>query len=76
MKEAEKLGWPKDVYVPQTLEEKIVAYADKLIEGSKRVPIEKTIEKLSAEISPSAIARIRRLHKEMSALIGDCECLP
>ncbi|MEM3442440.1 MAG: HDIG domain-containing protein, partial [Candidatus Bathyarchaeia archaeon] len=26
--EAEALGWPKDVYVPQTLEEKIVAYAD------------------------------------------------
>lgn len=73
--EAKKLGWPKDVYIPQTLEEKIVAYADKLIEGSKKVPIEKTIEKLSKELPPSAIARIQKLHEEMSALIGDCQCL-
>jgi len=75
-KEAKKLGWTKDIYVPQTLEEKIVSYADKLIERSRRVPIEKTIKNLSRELPPSAIARIRRLHKEMLALIGDCKCLP
>ena len=71
-KEAKRLGWPKDIYIPQTLEEKIVSYADMLIERSRRVPIERTIEKCP----PSAIARIRRLHKEMLALIGDCKCLP
>lgn len=38
-KEAQKLGWPQDIYVPLTLEEKIVSYADKLVEGSRRVPI-------------------------------------
>jgi uncharacterized protein len=75
-REARKLGWPRDIYVPQTLEEKIVSYADKLIEGSQRVPIEKTIENLSRELPASSIARIRRLHKEMLALIGDCKCLP
>lgn len=75
-KEAEKLGWPKDIYIPQTLEEKIVAYADKLIEGSRRVPIEKTIEKFSEVLPPSSIARIQRLHEEMLTLIGDCKCLP
>lgn len=75
-KEAKRLGWPKDIYIPQTLEEKIVSYADKLIEGSQRVPIERTIEKFSKEIPPSAIARIQRLHKEMLALVGDCKCLP
>jgi len=75
-KEAKKLGWTKDIYVPQTLEEKIVSYADKLIEGSRRVSIEKTIKNFSRELPPSAIARIRRLHKEMLALIGDCKCLP
>jgi uncharacterized protein len=74
-KEARKLGWPRDIYVPQTLEEKIVSYADKLIEGSQRVSIEKTIQTFSRELPPPAIARIRRLHDEMSALIGDCECL-
>jgi uncharacterized protein len=73
--EARKLGWPQDVYIPQTLEEKIVSYADKLIEGSRRVPIEKTIESLSRKDLPrSAIARIRKLQREMSVLMDDCKC--
>jgi uncharacterized protein len=75
-KEAKKLGWPRDIYTPQTLEEKIVCYADKLIEGAQRVPIERTVENLSRELLPSSIARIRRLHQEMLDLIGDCRCLP
>lgn len=74
--EAKKLGWPKDTYIPQTLEEKIVSYADKLIESSRRVPIERTIMSFSNELPPSATARIRKLHEEMVALIGDCKCLP
>ena len=76
--EAKKLRWPKDVYIPQTLEEKIVSYADKLIEGSKRVPIERTIKTYSKEsqLPPEVIARMWRLHEEMLALIGDCKCLP
>ncbi|MGQ9624344.1 MAG: TIGR00295 family protein [Candidatus Bathycorpusculaceae bacterium] len=73
--EAKKLGWPKNIYVPRTLEEKIVSYADKLIEGSRRVPIERTIENFSKELPPLAVMRIRKLHEEMSALIGDCKCL-
>jgi uncharacterized protein len=75
-REAKKLGWPRDVYVPQTLEEKIVCYSDKLIEGSRRVPIEKTIDQLSQELPPTAIERIWKLHEEMLALVGDCDCLP
>jgi uncharacterized protein len=76
--EARRLGWPRDVYVPQTVEEKIVSYADKLVEGTKRVPIEKTMAKFSAEESlpVSAIVRVQRLHEEMMALIGDCEWRP
>jgi len=75
-REARKLGWPKDIYVPLTLEEKIVSYADKLIEGPRRVPIEITIEELSKELPPPAIQRLWRLHEEMSVLVGDCQCLP
>lgn len=75
-REAKKLGWPRDVYIPQTLEEKIVCYADKLIEDSHRVPIEKAIESFSKELPPSSIERIRSLHKEMLTLVGDCKCLP
>jgi uncharacterized protein len=76
-KEAKRLGWAKDIYIPQTMEEKIVSYADKLIEGSRRVPIERTIEKLRSEkLPPSAITRLRKLHIEILDLIGDCKCLP
>lgn len=74
--EARKLGWPKDVYTPQTLEEKIVSYSDKLIEGSHRVPIEKTLHTFSQELSPSAVERVQRLHEEILASVGDCDCLP
>jgi uncharacterized protein len=73
--EARKLGWPRDVYVPETIEEKIVSYADKLIEGSRRVPIEKTMKNFAKELPPSAVERVRRLHDEMMALIGDCACV-
>ena len=70
-REAEELGWPKDVYAPITLEEKIVSYADKLIEDSKRVPVEITIQKLSKELKHDAAERVRKLHEEIANLIGD-----
>jgi len=69
--EAEKLGWPEDVYVPVTLEEKIVSYADKLIENSKRAPIDITIEKLSKELKYEAAERVRKLYEEITDVIGD-----
>jgi len=74
--EAKKLGWPKGVYIPQTLEEKIVCYADKRIEGSRRDPIEKTLKTFSRELPEAAVARVQRLQEEMLGLIGDCECQP
>jgi uncharacterized protein len=71
-REAKKLGWPRDVYIPQTVEEKIVCYADKLVEGSSRISIEKTIDKLSQDLPISAIERMWKLHEEMQSLAGDC----
>ena len=69
-KEAEKFGWPNDVYEPVTLEEKIVSYADKLIDGSKRVPIDLEIERLQVEHKDAA-ERVRKLHGEITSLMGD-----
>jgi len=71
--EARRLGWPVKSYVPQTLEEKIVAYADKLIEGLRMVSIEQTLEKLSRELGEThpAIERVKKLHAEISSIIGD-----
>jgi uncharacterized protein len=70
IKEAHEFGWPERSYFPKTLEEKIVAYADKLIEGERQVPIEKTVQKLNDRLGvdhPSA-RRVLSLHKEISKL--------
>jgi len=48
--EAKKLGLPVKDYFPVTFEEKIVAYADKLISGSEIVPIEQTINQFSKKL--------------------------
>ena len=69
--EAEVLCWPKDVYMPITIEEKIVSFADKLIENAKRTSIETTIEKLEKETKHEAAERVRELYKEIRSLIGD-----
>jgi uncharacterized protein len=70
-KEAQKFGWPKDVYVPLTLEEKIVSYADKLIQKSKKVPIDVEVEQLQMEDKNDAAERVRKLHEEITKLLGN-----
>ncbi len=75
-REAKNLGWPKGIYTPQTLEEKIISYADKLIEGSRRVPFEKTLQSYSKKLPHTAIERMMKIHQEMTRVIGDCTCLP
>ncbi len=73
--EAKELGWPVKDYLPTTLEEKLVTYADKLIEGCRVVPIVKTLDKFSRELGENhpAIDRIIRLHEELVPLIGDSD---
>ncbi len=73
--EAKKLGWPVKDYLPRTLEEEIVAYADKLIERSEIVGVEETIRKLSKDLGADhpTIRRIKQLHKELSPLVGDLD---
>ena len=68
--EAKEMGWPEDSYVPQTLEEKIVAYADKRIDKGKKVPIEIEIKRLQDKNKPEAAERVRNLHDEITSLLG------
>ncbi len=70
--EAAELGWPVENYLPETLEEKIVTYADKLIDGDKVVPIEKTIEEFKRKLGEDhpSIKRIMDLHREIMELCG------
>jgi uncharacterized protein len=69
--EAELLGWPKDNYVPQTLEEKVVCYADKRIDHDKKTPIQVEIERLQRSGFVGGAERVRRLHDEITHLIGE-----
>ncbi|MBT8171688.1 TIGR00295 family protein [Candidatus Bathyarchaeota archaeon] len=71
--EAKELDLPIKDYFPVTLEEKIVSYADKLIEGSRVVTIEHTIQHLSKKLGVNhpAINHVIMLHEELLPLIGD-----
>jgi uncharacterized protein len=71
--EARRNNLPRGNYVPETLEEKIVCYADKLIEGAHEVGVDSTIENFAEELGVDhpAIKRLKDLHKEMTAVLGD-----
>ena len=69
--EAEELGWPRDNYMPISIEERIVSYADKLIVDSKEASIEITIQKLIKENKKEAADRVRKVYEDIQNLIGD-----
>ncbi len=62
--EAVEVGLPKKNYLPETLEEKIIAHADNITGGTETVPIEKTLEKLRGRLGADhpAINRVRELN--------------
>lgn len=65
--EAQKLGLPKKDYVPKTLEEKVVAHADNLVMGTKKVSIDETIKNMQRTLGKHhpAIQRMKKLHAEL-----------
>ncbi len=64
--EAAELGSPLGAYVPQTIEEKIVADVDNLIEDSKRVGIEEALSSFQREVKSQLIVdRVKKLHEEV-----------
>jgi uncharacterized protein (TIGR00295 family) len=68
--EAIALGLPPKDYMPLSLEEKIVAHADNLIDNDHKHPIEQEIEKAMQKGHPKHAERLRQLHQELSALCG------
>lgn len=69
--EAKELGLPARDFVPITIEEKIVTYADKLVMGDHRTSYERAIKWFESELGPEhpAIERFKKLHAEIQALI-------
>lgn len=71
--EASELGLPRRDFIPQTLEEKIVSYADKLIDRDHEIDFNEAFEKfiLDLGLSHPAVPRLKKLHSEIAALLGD-----
>lgn len=69
---AEEMGWPPGEYAPETLEEKIVAYADKLVEGRRILPFKEALARLKEELGPGhpAIRNLARIHEELKPIMG------
>ena len=66
--EAKKLGLPDRGYVPETLEEKIVAQADNLVSGKTIVTLTETLERYRLQGLEEPAERIKKLHKELSGI--------
>ncbi|MCJ2514096.1 MAG: HD domain-containing protein, partial [Candidatus Thermoplasmatota archaeon] len=64
--EAVKLGLPEKDYIPETLEEKIVAHADNLIDRGKKQTTEKEVEKALKKGQKKLAERLIKLHNELS----------
>ncbi len=71
--EARRLGFPSRSLVPQTIEERIVAYADKLTRKSQRLTIEAALEQFNRDsnIPETAVERLREWHEELSSYLEE-----
>ncbi len=68
--EALRIGLPPKDYIPETLEEKIVAHADNLISGNRRQPLSELLRRFDELGLTEAKTRAIALHKELSILCG------
>jgi len=75
--EAAELGLPPRNYIPVSLEEKIVCYADKLVASKELISFRETLREFRRKLGSEhhSIARLERLHEEMKQLLGEEDIL-
>ena len=62
--EAVRLGLPKKDYLPETIEEMIVAHADNLVDDTSRISIDERIKRMRERgFNRDVIERMIRLHR-------------
>lgn len=67
--EAREVGLPADDYFPRSLEEKIVAHADNLVRGTKRITIEERVTRMRKKhIGEEVIRRVENLAEEIEEI--------
>ncbi len=69
--DVEDLGLPPGIYLPETIEEKIVCHSDNLVDGSSIIGIEDAIEDFEAKGLYSAAQRMMEIEGEISLLTGE-----
>lgn len=71
-----ELGLPPGSYIPETIEQKIVAHADNLVSDNMIVPVAHSVEKLERKGAHRGAQRIVALHDELSRMYGeDLDCM-
>jgi len=72
--EAAALGFPPGDYIPRTLEQKIVCFADKMLDGDKARPFEEEVKRFVKK--GHDVQRLRKLKEDVDAVVGaDAEAL-
>jgi uncharacterized protein (TIGR00295 family) len=72
--EAAALGFPPGDYIPRTLEQKIVCFSDKLLDGDKARPFEEEVKRFVKK--GHDVQRLRKLKEDVDAAVGtDAESL-
>ncbi|HVC27227.1 MAG TPA: HDIG domain-containing protein [Nitrososphaerales archaeon] len=67
-KEAVALSFPPGDYVPKTIEQKIVCFADKLLDGDKARPFEEEVKRFVKK--GHDVQRLRKLKEDVDAAVG------
>jgi uncharacterized protein len=70
--EAAKLGLPPKDYIPRSREEKLVAYADNLVLGTRRLSFEESLERFRRVLGKGhpSLRRMLELHREVTSWLG------
>ncbi|MHC1624755.1 MAG: HD domain-containing protein [Methermicoccaceae archaeon] len=69
--EAERMNLPPADYTPETIEEMLVAHADNLIDGDRRISLEDAVNDLRRKNRPSIVEkRVLELAKKVDMLMN------
>ena len=66
----QKLDLPLKDYMPESVEEKIINYADSLIFENKEITIEQVYERYRKEVGEKLVEKTKKLHEEIEKLRG------
>jgi uncharacterized protein len=67
--EAERLGFPRDDYIPRSLDQRIVCFADKLVDSDRVRPFEEEVRRFT--LKSHDVGRLRALKKQLQDELGE-----